>query len=222
MNPTDILEKGAIIQRGLETYAVAPHIPGGFIGVSEFRKIVDTADKYHAVAMKMTSGQRIAVIGLKQEDLDAFWKDVNRGIGYAIGLCVRMVKFCPGTTYCRYGLQDAMGLGLELDKRYHGRMLSAKFKIGVAGCDYACNAPLFKEVGLTGLADGWQLAVGGTCGAKPRLGDVIADKIDAHQVLEITERVIHWFKNGNFRPKVRLGRIIDEIGLEAFKKAINL
>jgi NAD(P)H-nitrite reductase large subunit len=222
VNPEDILEKGAIIQRGREMYAVAPHIPGGFIGVSEFRKIVDTAEKYHAVAMKMTSGQRIAVIGLKQEDLDAFWQDVNRGIGYAIGLCVRMVKFCPGTTYCRYGMQDAMGLGLEMDKRYHGCMLSAKFKIGVAGCDYACNAPLFKEVGLTGLSDGWQIAVGGTCGARPRLGNVIADKLDANRALDITERVIQWFKNGNFRPKVRMGRIIDEIGLDAFKKAIDL
>jgi NAD(P)H-nitrite reductase large subunit len=216
----DILEKGAIVQRDLKTYAVAPHIPGGFIGVSEFRQLVDAAEKYRAVAMKMTSGQRIAVVGLKEEDLDCFWQEVGRGIGYAIGLCVRMVKFCPGTTYCRHGVQDAMALGMELDRRYHGRPLSAKFKMGVAGCEYACNAPLFKEVGLTGLSAGWRLTVGGTCGAKPRLGDQIADNLDAQQALEMTERVIQWFDKGNFKPKVRMGRIIDQMGLEEFKKAI--
>jgi NAD(P)H-nitrite reductase large subunit len=220
VNQEDILEKGAIVQRDRKTYAVAPHIPGGFIGVDQFRRLVDTAEKFNASVFKMTSGQRIAVVGLKAEDLDAFWQEVGRGIGWAIGLCVRMVKFCPGTTYCRYGVQDAVTLGRELDRRYHGLPLSAKFKMAVAGCEYACNAPVFKEVGLTGLPDGWRLTVGGTCGAKPRLGDWIADGLDTGQILEMTDRVVRWFQEGNFKPKVRMGRIIDEIGLEAFKKAV--
>lgn len=218
----DILEKGAIIQRDQQTFAVAPHIPGGFISIDDFAKIVDTADKYQAQTLKMTSGQRIAVVGLQESDLDAFWSDVERSIGYAIGLCVRMVKFCPGTTHCRQGKQDAMGVGLELDSRYHGRMLSAKFKIGVAGCEYACNAPLFKEVGLLGLPEGWQVSIGGTCGAKPRFGDIIAQGLNNEQAKELTDKVISWFESGNFKPKVRMGRIIDEIGLDEVKKAIGM
>jgi NAD(P)H-nitrite reductase large subunit len=218
----DILEKGAIIQRDQQTFAVAPHIPGGFISVDEFAKIVDTADKYHAQTLKMTSGQRIAVVGLQESDLDAFWHDVERSIGYAIGLCVRMVKFCPGTTYCRHGKQDAMGVGMVLDRSHHGRMLTAKFKIGVAGCEYACNAPLFKEVGLIGLPDGWQFSVGGTCGAKPRCGDVVAQGLNDEQAIELTEKAVSWFESGNFKKKVRMGRIIDELGVDALKKAIGV
>jgi NAD(P)H-nitrite reductase large subunit len=218
----DILEKGAIIQRDQQTFAVAPHIPGGFIGVDEFAKIVDTADKYHAITLKMTSGQRIAVVGLQESDLDAFWRDVERSIGYAIGLCVRMVKFCPGTTYCRHGKQDAMGVGMELDRSHHGRMLSAKFKIGVAGCEYACNAPLFKEVGLVGLPDGWQVSIGGTCGAKPRFGDIVAQGLNDEQAKVLTGKVVDWFGSGNFKHKVRMGRVIDELGLDVVKKAIGV
>ena len=30
----DILEKGAILQRDKESYAIAPHIPGGIIRIS--------------------------------------------------------------------------------------------------------------------------------------------------------------------------------------------
>jgi NAD(P)H-nitrite reductase large subunit len=218
----DILEKGAIIQRDKETYAVAPHIPGGFISVADFRKLVDFAEKYQAEALKMTSGQRIAIFGLQEQDLDDFWSDIDRNIGYAIGLCVRMVKYCPGTTYCRHGKQDAMGIGAELDRRHHGRMLSAKFKIGVAGCEYACNAPRFKELGLLGLPEGWQISIGGTCGAKPRFGDIIADRLDEAQALEATDTIIKWYESGNFKPKVRMGRIIDELGLDEVKKAIGI
>jgi NAD(P)H-nitrite reductase large subunit len=218
----DILEKGAIIQRDQQTFAVAPHIPGGFISVDDFLKIVETADKYHAETLKMTSGQRIAVVGLQESDLDAFWQEVERNIGYAIGLCVRMVKFCMGTTHCRQGKQDAMNVGQELDRRYHGRMLSAKFKIGVAGCEYACNAPMFKEIGLLGLPEGWQVTIGGTCGAKPRFGDIIAERLNDEQAKELTGKIIDWFESGNFKPKVRLGRIIDELGLDAVKKAIGV
>lgn len=222
MNKEDILEKGAICQRDCETFAVAPHIPGGFIKVAGFKKLMDVAEKYDAEALKMTSGQRIAVIGLKEADLDAFWEDVNMDIGYAIGLCVRMVKFCPGTTYCRHGKQDAMSIGAELDRRHHGRMLSAKFKIGVAGCEYACNAPRFKEIGLLGLPDGWQISIGGTCGAKPRFGDIIAEGLEDAQALSTTEAIVNWFVSGNFKPKVRMGRIIEKLGLDKVKKAIAI
>ena len=216
----DILEKGAIVQAGQATYAVAPHSPGGFISVAQFRRLVNAAEKYEAVAMKMTSGQRIAVIGLKEESLDNFWRDVQMDIGYAIGLCVRMVKFCPGTTYCRHGKRDAVKVGRQLDKRHHGRALSAKFKIGVSGCEYACNAPMFKEVGLTGLPEGWRVSIGGTCGAKPRLGDVIAEGLTDGEVVDMTNRIVDFFENGKFPPKVRLGRIIDRIGLAEIKKAV--
>jgi NAD(P)H-nitrite reductase large subunit len=218
----DIIEKGAIIQRDRQTFAVAPHIPGGFLSVEKFRTIVDAAEKYHATALKLTSGQRIVVFGLDEKDLDAFWDDVACHIGYAIGLCVRMVKFCPGTTYCRHGKQDAMTLGSELDRRHHGRFLSAKFKIGVAGCEYACNAPLFKEVGLLGLPEGWQVSIGGTCGARPRFGDVVAERLNDDQAVELTDKVVRWFEQGNFKAKVRMGRIIDDMGLEEVKRAIGI
>jgi NAD(P)H-nitrite reductase large subunit len=218
----DIIGKGAIIQRDKKTYAVAPHIPGGFISVADFSKLVDTAGKYKADAMKMTSGQRIAVFGIQEHDLDGFWSDIERDIGYAIGLCVRMVKFCPGTTYCRHGKQDAMAVGGELDHRHHGRMLSAKFKIGVAGCEYACNAPLFKEVGLVGLPEGWRISIGGTCGAKPRFGDIIAEGLDDAQALAATDAIINWYASGNFKPKYRMGRIIDQLGLDEVKRSIGI
>jgi len=57
----DILEKGAILQRDRETYAIAPHIPGGITDTTTLRRICDVADKYGIEAIKITSapGQTI-------------------------------------------------------------------------------------------------------------------------------------------------------------------
>jgi NAD(P)H-nitrite reductase large subunit len=215
-----LLEKGAILQRDRETYAIAPHVPGGFIDTVAFRNLVDVAEKYGVAALKVTSGQRIALIGINEEDLDAVWADLEMSVGYAIGLTVRMVKFCPGTTYCRHGKQDAMGLGLKLDKLYHGLSLPSKFKVGVAGCEYGCAAPLVKEIGLRGMPEGWTLTAGGNCGAKPRFGDVIAEGLTDSEAQDIVARIIHFFQSCTWAKKMRLGRVIDQMGPDEFKKAI--
>jgi NAD(P)H-nitrite reductase large subunit len=216
----DILEKGAIVQKDGETFAIAPHIPGGFIDVAQFRKLVDVAEKYNAAALKLTAGQRIAIVGISDKDLPAIWNELGMNIGYAIGVCVRMVKFCPGTTYCRQGKQDAMGVGLKLDKLYHGYPLPAKFKIGVAGCRYSCAAPLTKEIGLRGMEEGWTVTAGGSGGAKPRFGDVVAEGLDDAQAIGVAENIIHFFQGCGWANKMRLGRVIEKIGLDEFKRAI--
>ncbi len=218
---TDIVEKGAIIQRDRQSYAIAPHIPGGFLSLAAFKRLVEVAEKYHAAAMKLTSGQRLAIIGLREEDLEAVWQELDMPIGYAIGLCVRMVKFCPGTTYCRHGKQDAMGLGAELDRRYHGYPLPAKFKIGVAGCEYSCAAPAVKEIGLIGTSEGWTLLAGGSAGAKPRFGDLLATGLTDQEALTLVDRIIRFAEQVPTK-KVRLGRIIEQLGLAEFKRAIGV
>lgn len=64
-------EKGAIPQRDKETYAIAPHIPCGVVTPEMLRKLADVAEKYKVQAMKITSATRIAIVGLKEDDIDA-------------------------------------------------------------------------------------------------------------------------------------------------------
>jgi NAD(P)H-nitrite reductase large subunit len=217
-----LVEKGAILQEDGETYAIAPHIPGGFIEVALFRKLVDVAAGHKATALKITSGQRIAIIGIREEELDAVWRDLKMSIGYAIGLCVRMVKFCPGVTYCRHGRQDAMGLGMKLDRLYHGYKLPAKFKIGVAGCKHSCGAPSVKEIGLKGSPEGWSVTAGGNCGARPRFGDLIAEGLSDQEAEKYVANIIHFFEGCEWANKMRLGRIIDKMGVDEFRNAVRI
>lgn len=218
----DMLEKGAILQRDKSTYAIAPHVPGGLItDFSLLRRVADVAEKYGAKAVKLTSAERFALVGLRAEDIDQVWSDLGLSLGAAIGLCVRSVKVCPGTDFCRIAMRDAVGVGLKLDERYHGTTLPYKFKIGVSGCPNNCSESCIKDFGLVGMQTGWRVLAGGFgSGLKPRLADVIATGLNDEEAMDLADKVIAWFQQrGKAR---RLGRLIDEVGLEKFREDLGL
>lgn len=218
---TDLLEKGAVLQRDKETYAIAPHLTAGLVTPEILRNIADVAEKYNAAAIKVTGAQRITLVGLKEEDLDSAWDDLGMDPGAAIGLCVRSVKICPGTTFCKRGLQDSVAVGSKLDAIYHGRSLPNKLKIGVSGCPHSCADSAFKDIGLIGGGKGWMLYVGGKGGAKPRIADRIALCVSEEKIYDLIEKIILVY-NENATTKERLGDYIDRVSLETFKEQIDI
>jgi NAD(P)H-nitrite reductase large subunit len=212
-------EKGVIIQRDKQTYAVSPHIPCGVVRSGTLRKIADMAEKYNAAAIKLTSAERIVLVGLKEEEIDNFWRDIGMPAGAAVGLCVRSIKACPGTTFCKRGIQDSLGLGIKLDEKYHGMELPAKFKLGVSGCPNQCAETCIKDIGLVGLPKGWKVLVGGNGGAKPRLAVELAKDLSEEQTMGLIDKIIGYYK-ANAKPHQRLGAMIEKMGFEAFKSAV--
>lgn len=215
----DNLGKGATLQQDKETYAIAPHIPGGITDTATLRKICDVADKYRVAAIKITSAQRIALIGIREEELDAVWADLAQPQGAVIGLCVRSVKICPGTTFCKRAVQDSISLGLKLDAIYHAMELPGKMKMGVAGCRLSCAEVWVKDIGVMGTLKGWNILVGGTAGVRPRLAEILVEDVATEdEVLAIVAKIVDNYRDNP--KKDRLGRIIEEIGLERFRDAV--
>lgn len=213
-------DKGVIIQRDKQTYAIAPHLPCGVVSTDTLRKMADVADKYNVAAMKVTSASRIALVGIKEDQVDAVWQDLEMSPGAAVGLCVRSVKACPGTTFCKRGQQDSLGVGMLLDEKYHGLELPGKFKIGVSGCANQCAENCIKDVALVGTPKGWMVQVGGNGGAKPRLARELTRDVSTDQALAIINKVIKFYKDKGEKKHRRLGALIEETGFEEFKKAI--
>jgi NAD(P)H-nitrite reductase large subunit len=214
----DILEKGAILQRDRETFAIAPHIPGGIVSPEQLRKIADVAEKYNAKAMKITSAERIAIVGIDPDDIDGAWSDLGMDPGAAIGLCVRSVRICPGTTFCKRGMQDSVGVGLKLDEKYHGMEMPQKLKMAVSGCPNCCAESKVRDIGLMGTKNGWKVFVGGSASGRARIGDQIAEDLSDEEAMKLVDQIIDFYRGSG--EKKRLGRFIETLGLEEFKKAV--
>jgi len=213
-------EKGAILQRDKETYAIAPHISCGVVTPERLRKLADVAEKYNAKAVKITGATRIAIVGIKEEDIDSVWQELGMKPGAAVGLCVRSVRACPGNTFCRIGQQDALGMGMKLDEIYHGMELPGKFKMSVSGCNLNCAESWVRDVGLFGKPKGWTLVIGGNVGAEPRIAKELLTELSDEQALGAIEKVIGYYSE-NAKKGERLGKMIERVGLEPFKQAAS-
>jgi len=218
MTKTNIPEKGAIIQRDLETFSILPHIPGGFADPALLRKIADVAEKYGAKYVKLTGAQRIAIIGIREEDLDNAWAEFTDR-SKAIGLTIRSIQMCPGTRSCKRAKQDSPGLGFALDKEFYGKPAPAKFKIGVAGCGNGCSDPYMKDLGFYGTDNGYTAVVGGKGGGTPKLGQEFAKDLTEDMAVELTRKAIAFYREHGNTPE-RMGATIERVGFGTFMNAV--
>lgn len=216
-------EKGVIrqISRQTETYyGIAPHISCGMVTPDQLRKLADVAEKYHVPGLKITSAARIALLGIKEEDVDSIWNDLGMDAGHATGLCVRSIKVCPGNTYCRLAQQDSLKMGMELDQAYHGMVLPSKMKMGVSGCKIQCAENCIKDISLYGTKEGWTIMIGGNGSARPRLADLLVEDLGFEDARHLVEEVVEYFKK--YSKRERMGRMVDRIGLDTIKRDLKI
>jgi NAD(P)H-nitrite reductase large subunit len=211
--------KGAILQRDKETYAIVPRIPGGLAKLENFKEIVSVVEKYNIPIIKITSGHRLALVGMKGEVVNDIWQDLKMDIGKATELCLHYVQACPGNIVCKYGVQDSLGLAIEIEEFFLGMDLPAKVKIGVSGCPFCCGESFVRDIGILGKKKGWTLIFGGNSARRPRIGDVIAENISKEEVISLTKRCLKYYAF-NGKKKERTARFIERIGIDEFKKSI--
>ena len=211
--------RGAILQRDRKTYAIVPRTPIGLVSPEILESISSVIRKYNIPITKITSGQRLALVGIKREEVDQIWHDLKMEAGAAVELCVQYVQACPGTEVCKFGVRDSLGLGLELEKLFVGMDLPAKVKIGVSGCPFCCAESYVRDIGLIGKKKVWIVTFGGNSGGRPRIGDVIAEDVSDAEAVALIKRCLNYYRD-NVEKKLRTARFVEKIGIEAIKLAL--
>ncbi len=136
----------ANIQRN-GTFSVVPRVSAGEITPDKLIVLGTVAKKYNLYT-KITGGQRIDLFGAKKQDLIPIWTELIDGgfeSGHAYGKSLRTVKSCVGTTWCRYGIGDSVGMAVRLEERYKSIRSPHKIKGGVSGCVRECAEAQNKE-----------------------------------------------------------------------------
>jgi nitrite reductase (NADH) large subunit len=177
------------------TYSVVPRIPGGEITPAKLMVIARVAEDF-GLYTKITGGQRIDLFGARLEQLPLIWKrltDAGFESGHAYGKALRTVKSCVGSTWCRYGVQDSVGLAIELELRYRGLRSPHKLKGGVSGCARECAEARSKDFGVIATEQGWNLYVAGNGGFRPRHADLLVGDVSRGELITIIDRFLMFY-----------------------------
>ena len=177
------------------TYSVVPRIPGGEITPEKLIVIGEVAKKYRLYT-KITGGQRVDLFGATLDQLPLIWEELIAAgfeTGHAYGKSLRTVKSCVGSTWCRYGVQDSVGMAIDLENRYKGLRAPHKIKMAVSGCTRECAEAQSKDIGVIATEKGWNLYVCGNGGMKPRHADLFATDIDDQTLVRYIDRILMFY-----------------------------
>jgi nitrite reductase (NADH) large subunit len=177
------------------SYSVVPRIPGGEITPEGLLVIGQVAQDF-GLYTKITGGQRIDMFGARLEQLPDIWRrlvDAGFESGHAYGKSLRTVKSCVGSTWCRYGVQDAVGMAVHLELRYRGLRSPHKIKLGVSGCARECAEARGKDVGVIATEAGWNMYVGGNGGFTPRHAVLFAEGLSDDELLTAIDRFLMYY-----------------------------
>ncbi len=177
------------------TYSVVPRIPGGEITPDKLIAIGQVAKKY-SLYTKITGGQRIDLFGAHVSDLPNIWEElIEAGFesGHAYGKALRTVKSCVGSTWCRFGVQDAVSFSIQVEERYRGLRAPHKLKSAVSGCTRECAEAQSKDFGIIATEKGWNLYVCGNGGVKPQHALLLASDVDTETCIKYIDRFLMFY-----------------------------
>ncbi|WP_233506334.1 nitrite reductase large subunit NirB [Comamonas sp. AG1104] len=201
------------------TYSVIPRMWGGETTASELRRIADVVDKYQIPTVKVTGGQRIDLLGVKKEDLQAVWNDIGMPCGHAYAKALRTVKTCVGSEWCRMGTQDSTQMGKDLERAMWRMYAPHKVKFAVSGCPRNCAESGIKDVGIIGVDSGWEMYVGGNGGIKTEVAHFFTKLKTAEEVMEYTGAFMQLYRLEGWYLE-RTVHYINRVGLDHVKRRI--
>jgi nitrite reductase (NADH) large subunit len=205
------------------TYSIVPRVAGGEITPEKLIVLGEVAKEYKLYT-KITGGQRIDLFGAQLHQLPAIWKklvDAGFETGHAYGKSVRTVKSCVGSTWCRYGVLDSVGMAIRIEERYKGLRSPHKLKFAVSGCTRECAEAQSKDVGVIATETGWSLYTCGNGGMRPRHADLFATGLDDETLIKYIDRFLMFYcRTGDRLQRTSVWFENMEGGLDYLRKVI--
>lgn len=214
--------RSGILQNDKKTVALVPKINFGMVTPELLENFAAVARKYSIPTLKITSAQRIALVGVDPDDVENVWADLGLEPGHALSDGINYIQACPGNTVCRLGQRDSLAIAERLDKAVMPLGITAKVKIGVSGCPLSCGEGIIRDIGLFGKrATGWTITVGGNSSINARFGDILAKDLEDDAAIDLIVRFLNYYK-ANGKAKERLYRFVPRIGIDVIKSELGL
>lgn len=169
--------------------------------------------------VQFTGSKRIRLLEPTQEAVTALTTELQTLSTHESNNGITYIQACPGLGFCKYGIRDAQLMQEAIESTEFSFTVHAKVKIGIAGCSMCCTEPLVRDIGLLADQKGWRLFFGGNAGSRPRIGDLIAENLSEHDVLELIVQCLTVYQEYG-QPKLRTARFLEKFGVDRFKKLV--
>lgn len=203
-----------------KTFSVVPGLNMGLFSPKDFQSILNVINRYNVPATKITSAQRLALLGMEEREMAELQQELKSHVSNRPENGVHYVQACPGIKWCKYGVADSMELGRKLEKMSFDQPLKGKVKVSVAGCRMCCTEPYVRDVGIIASKKGWSLVFGGNGGGNPRIADLVARNLSTEEALALAKKCINVYQE-KARPTMRTARFMEGLGIEALKERIR-
>lgn len=201
------------------TFSVIPRMRGGQTTPQQLMKLAQVAEKYNVPLVKVTGSQRIGLYGVAKEDLPRIWEELDMTSASAYAKAVRSVKTCVGASFCRFGTQDSMGLGIKLEERYEYIDTPHKFKMGVSACPRSCVESGVKDFGVIGVENGFQIYIGGNGGTEVKEAQLLTTVATEQEVIDICGAMLQYYRKTGIYAE-RTAPWIERLGFDHVKSVL--
>ena len=202
-----------------KTYSVVPGLNMGLFDPQDLEKILKVINRYDVPSTKITSAQRLALLGMEPGAMAELQRELKEHIREVPENSVTYVQSCPGVQWCKYGIRDSLALGRKLEQLSMEKPFQAKVKVGVAGCRMCCTEPYVRDVGIIASRKGWSLVFGGNGGNNARIADIVAERLNDEEVLALARKCLTVYQE-EAHPRSRTARFMERFGLEDLKKRV--
>jgi nitrite reductase (NADH) large subunit len=147
------------------------------------------------------------------------WRELGMPSGMAYSKAIRTVKTCVGKDFCRFGIGDSIGLGIEMERTMEGLRTPHKVKLGVSGCPRNCAEATIKDIGVVAVEGGWQVVVGGAAGSRVRAADVLVTVAEPEQALRAAVTFLQFYRE-HAEYLERTYDFVERLGIDAVREAV--
>lgn len=219
----------------LHAYMLRVAIPYGVLDSRQLHKLADIAARYDRDYGHFTTRQNIQFNWIALEDVPAILRELAEVDMHAIqtsGNCIRNVTSDEFAGAAADELMDPR-VHAEIVRQWSTlhpefTFLPRKFKIAISGSPEDRVAARFHDIGLLARPSEagplFRLFVGGGLGRTPVVGQELFDSVKEEDLLATLEAVLRVYNTYGRRDnlyKARLKILVQTIGIEAFRKAVE-
>lgn len=224
--------QGVYEQRESGAYMLRVRLPAGMILPHQMRTLAKASLTYGDGVLHVTSRQDIQIHRVSLDSIDPALTTLSE-VGLSTkgggGNTVRNITGCCAAGVCPKEVFDVTPHVVALTELLVADPLSyqlpRKYKIALSGCGKDCAGATVNDLGLVAKrregVEGFTVYVGGGMGARSRVAVLLEEFIpasEAYLVAEAVKRVFDKHGDRTNRHKARLRFLIEETGLDAFRK----